>query len=206
MPARKVDHKGKSRNPRSDAAWMYGLVRENAPLMKHGHAAHAVALYGKRLLYMKAPEMEAALAATELAWATATEAEKATAGRRAVNWESNPTTQEELAYFRSQAMEKAAMKLETWIEQAQEDRAFARGEHNPGVAHEATKTIGKALGHLDRETPSGSQPPPAIGQVNLNVIFADPDARRNLEAVVRRLESLTSGDSGQVVAGTVAQS
>ena len=49
-------------------------------------------------------------------------------------------------------------------------------------------------------------PPPVIGSVNLNVILGDPEARRALEALARILEGQSSGNSGQVVAGRVAES
>lgn len=78
-----------------------------------------------------------------------------------------------------------------------------------GVARLQIVDIARELGMLmgGKEQPVGNTPPsPAIGQVNFNVIFADPDARRDLEVVVRRMESLTGGNGGQVVAGTVAQS
>lgn len=117
MPSRnvRIDHKGRRRWPLRDSGQMYLLVRVAAPMLPHGHAAYAVAVYGNKLRYMNDEEMQDAIASAKAGWDMAPEEMKEEASRRAVLWESNPETQSQMKIFQTKALTKAEASLERTI-------------------------------------------------------------------------------------------
>lgn len=66
-----------------------------------------------------------------------------------------------------------------------------------GVRVSALMGLAKLGGLIDKE--KGNEPSPNQIGVQINVLIADPSARRALEALGERLEGLTGGHGGQVV-------